>query len=347
MEISYTNQIGVDFNKLVDSTILKRAFIIVDEITRELCLPLLKYPFKESQIIVIPQGDDHKTLESAQLIWSHLLNCKADRNATLIALGGGMICDLTAFCASIYKRGIKVILIPTTLLSMIDACYGGKTGVNYLGYKNIIGSFYNPEKIIIDKLFLKTVTREEFLSGFGEVIKSALIGQPLLWDLIANKDFLEDLVDLDIIMNLTLSIKKEIVQSDPKEEHLRKILNFGHTIGHAIESLFMDLGSPIPHGICVVYGIITENYISKKTFNYSNVLYKEIKSTIIKNYKLIHLSQQDIKSILGLIRNDKKNSMDEIKFILLQKPFKPLIDVAVSDDIIMESLNYLNTFWNQ
>jgi 3-dehydroquinate synthase len=283
--------------------------ILVDENTIRDCL--YKLPnIKDQLIIEIPSGEKNKNIETCSLIWEKLTTHAFDRNSILINLGGGVIGDIGGFCASTYKRGIDFINIPTTLFAMADASIGGKLAVDFKNLKNQIGLFINPTSVIIEPSFLETLPEAELISGFAEIVKHALISDKSLWKTIIDTPF-HDLKWKDMIQ-LSVELKNKITRNDPKENNERKKLNFGHTFGHAIESYYLDKGTPILHGEAIFMGIILEAEIS----NLSNTEKNEIKHYILSNFGLPYTPSKEKISIF--LKNDKKNKEKKINFSLLK-----------------------------
>ncbi|WP_185853462.1 3-dehydroquinate synthase [Blattabacterium cuenoti] len=326
----------------VDS--IKNTFILVDDRTHQHCLPILLSHIdflKESNLIQIKSGEEEKNIHTCIQICKNLEKFKANRKSLILNLGGGVITDIGGFVASIFKRGIRFVNIPTTLLGMVDAAVGNKTGVNLDSIKNEIGSFYIPEFLIIDTYFLKTLPKKEIISGMAEMFKHGLI---------ANKDFwmkmnqIKDLNDIDVnqwhhLIYQSILIKQKIVDQDPKEKGLRKILNFGHTIGHALESYFLN-AEKILHGIAVIMGMICESWISYKINGLPISDYENIKSTFSELYpmqkKIYGLSDSEIEKILMIMEYDKKNEKNKIQFSLLKEIGKCSYNCQVTHSLIKE-----------
>ncbi len=340
--ITFLNGDFSALNDFLDQLQPSKIYFLVDENTHEYCLPILlgnletTLPF---EIIEIEAGEDLKTIETATQLWEILSEFQADRKALLINLGGGVITDLGGFIASTYKRGIKFINIPTTLLGMCDASIGGKTGIDHAFLKNIIGTFAEPEQIFVYPEFLKTLPFEELRSGFAEMLKHGLIADEKHWnDLIS----IENLNSESIFpfINTSMKIKEKVVLVDFKEQHIRKTLNFGHTIGHALESLFLKAENPIPHGEAVVLGMICETQLSFL----NHLISKENSEMIIKNlqkfYPYISISDFKTEEILSLMKNDKKNSEGKINFSLITGLGSCNFDFSVSEQQILESLHF-------
>ncbi|WP_185860844.1 3-dehydroquinate synthase [Blattabacterium cuenoti] len=347
-EFIYFNDVAYNMLKnyllhKVDS--IKNIFILVDDITFTHCLPILFHHInflKKSNLIKIKSGEKEKNIYTCVKICKNLEKFKANRKSLILNLGGGVITDIGGFVASIFKRGIRFINIPTTLLGMVDAAIGYKTGVNLDSIKNEIGTFYVPEFLIIDPIFLKTLPKKEIFSGMAEMFKHGLIADKNFWkkmnqiqiDIIKNENEWSQLIHKSIL------IKQKIVDKDPKEKGLRKILNFGHTIGHALESYFMDINKMI-HGIAVIMGMIYESWISYKINGLSISDYKEIRSTLYKLYTIEnhknHISNLEINKLLLIMEHDKKNEKNKIQFSLLKEIGKCSYNCQVSSSLIKES----------
>jgi len=306
--IDYSIWIGENsLSKLDISTYFKVA-ILVDENTKRDCLH--KLPKIENALIIeIKSGEEHKNISTCNLIWEQLTINNFDRNSLLINLGGGVIGDMGGFCAATYKRGLEFIHIPTTLLAMVDASVGGKLGIDFKGLKNQIGLFNNPKAVLISPEFLETLAESELKSGFAEVVKHALISDNSLWVKLKNTPFTD--LDWEDIIDTSVQIKNKIVLADPFEKGERKKLNFGHTFGHAIESYYLEKGTPISHGEAVFMGMILETEISDLSETDKN----EIKNYILSNFALPYTPKKS--SLHKFLINDKKNQDGKINFTLL------------------------------
>jgi 3-dehydroquinate synthase len=332
-------------NYLVEKNI-STLFILVDENTNSKCLPLFLSEIateKTIEIIEIEPGESFKNLDTCIGVWEALTDLKADRKSLLLNLGGGVITDLGGFVAAAYKRGISFINIPTTLLSMVDASVGGKTGVDLGVLKNQIGVFANPEMVLIDTRFLSTLSQRELYSGIAEIIKYALtFNIELLHKLDSFKNLNYNIID-EVIFN-SITIKNNVVLADPKEQNLRKVLNFGHTLGHAIESYFLesDIKKNLTHGEAIAVGMICASYISHVLFNFPYRDLELVKQTILGFYKKVPIEKSDFNEILELMIHDKKNVDGQVNFVLLTdfEAFK--IDCAVENELVIESINYYN-----
>ena len=320
---NYSVWIGENSISKLDVSQYSKIGILVDENTKEFCLPLLS-EIKKSVIIEIKSGEENKNIDSCNLIWEALTKNCFDRNSLLINLGGGVIGDMGGFCASTYKRGIEFIQIPTSLLAMVDASVGGKLGVDFNGLKNQVGLFSNPKSVIINPKFLETLPEDELRSGFAEVVKHALIVDKNLWNHLKNNPF-QDLYWEEIIES-SVQIKNKIVMSDPKEKGERKKLNFGHTFGHAIESYYLQKGTPILHGEAIFVGIILESELSSLSVSEKN----DIKNYILSNFSLPYTPSKS--NLLNFLRNDKKNFEEKINFSLLEGIGNCTINNLFSED---------------
>jgi 3-dehydroquinate synthase len=293
--------------------------------------------------IVVPAGEDNKKLSSVEAIWEFLSQSGADRKSLLINIGGGMLTDLAGFAASTFKRGLDFINIPTTLLSQVDASVGGKTGFNFNGLKNEIGTFQEPKRVLIHTPFLQTLDTFNFLSGYAEMIKHGLIYSPEhLQELM---EFNTDQVDYAVLREMILhsvEVKMHFVANDPFEKNIRKALNFGHTVGHAIESLAMEQKRPVLHGYAVAWGMKAELYLSAENCGFPLQEVTRISQWIKQLFGTISLESADFPELWKLMQHDKKNEGDLINFTLLSGIGKFEINQNCSKDQIMESLRYIN-----
>ena len=304
----YSIWVGEDLESQLNLKTYSKIAILVDENTKKYCLKLIP-KLNNILIIEISSGEKNKNLNTCVLIWNKLFKNNFDKNSVIINLGGGLICDLGGFCASGFKRGIDYINLPTSLLAMVDASFGGKIGVNHNNYKNQIGFFENPKQVIINHKFLSTLPKDEFNSAFGEIVKHALIGDSKLWKrLLKNK--IQNLNIEDIIIK-SVQLKNAIILKDFKEGNERKKLNFGHTFGHAIESYYMSKGTPILHGYAVLLGILCEIEISNLSFKEK----VEIRNYISNNFQLPDMPKKN--KLFNFIKQDKKNFSEQINFSLL------------------------------
>ncbi|MCF6296752.1 MAG: 3-dehydroquinate synthase [Flavobacteriaceae bacterium] len=321
-----------------------KMFLLVDSNTNRDCIPYFfnKIDSKISfEIIEIKAGEIYKNLNTCTDIWNDLTRLGADRKSLLINLGGGVITDMGGFVASTFKRGIKFINIPTTLLSMVDASVGGKTGIDLGVLKNQIGMFSNPEMVLIDTEFLKTVSDREMRSGLAEIIKYGFTFDIKLWEQLKTLKNI-DFKIIDDLVYRSIEIKNDVVLKDLKEDNLRKVLNFGHTIGHAIESYFLESEDKknLTHGEAIAIGMVIELYFSSKLFNFPIEETKVAKKFIINFYGKTTIHESDFEPIIKLMQYDKKNVNGIVNFILLEKMKQCKIDVQVNKELLIEGLNY-------
>jgi len=342
--VHFENKAYTALQNYLSENFHSKIFILVDTNTNKNCLPHFRKVFDNAidfEIIEINAGEESKNIETCVYLWRKLTDLGADRKSLLINLGGGVITDMGGFVASTFKRGIKFINIPTTLLSMVDASVGGKTGVDLGVLKNQVGLFSNPEMVLIDTHFLKTVSEREMRSGLAEIIKYGFTFDASIWDKIKSfKGLNYQLID-DLVYH-SIEIKNEVVLKDLKEQNLRKTLNFGHTIGHAIESYFLEKEDKksLTHGEAIAIGMVIELYYSSKLFNFPMPYTEELKSFVIAFYGKVLIRKEDFIPILKLMQFDKKNVNGKVNFVLLNQMEQCEIDVQVTDNLLIEGLNY-------
>lgn len=320
-----------------------KIFILVDENTHQHCLPPLLINVEaigRAEIIEIESGEENKNIHICSQVWEALTDLKADRKSLFINLGGGVIGDMGGFIASTFKRGIDFINIPTTLLSQVDASVGGKTGIDLNSIKNQIGLFAFPQAVYIIPEFLETLPFEQIRSGFAEIIKHGLIADSDYWDKIQLIKDLEDAPWEELILQ-SVRIKNKVVTEDPREKGLRKILNFGHTIGHAIESYSLDNDKkPLLHGEAIAIGMIAEGYLSVKNAGLSSSEFQKITTFIQNFYPTYNLKEKPDNGLLELMKNDKKNEQERISFALLKKVGETDYNSFCTPDQIIEALDF-------
>lgn len=338
-KIIFTAQAGSELMNVLKD-LYSKVVVLVDENTKPACLPLIeKFLPADAIIITIPAGEEHKHLRTCEYIWNAMTNAQLDRKAVMVNLGGGVIGDMGGFCASTYKRGINFIQIPTTLLSQVDASVGGKLGIDFHSFKNHIGVFCEPQAVIIDINFLKTLPPAEIRSGYAEIIKHCLIADAAKWKEISAKPLAQqDLYDLAVH---SVKIKAKIAEEDPTEKGLRKILNFGHTVGHAVESYFLNIpGKRLLHGEAIAVGMIAEAYLAFKKSFISQADLDSIVKYIIEVYGRVTIFDFDIENILPLTLQDKKNENNVIQCSLLKQIGEANFNQAISLREVKESLEY-------
>jgi len=294
---------------------------LVDENTHVHCLPILLADLdqlKAYEILEIDSGEENKTIETVSNLWLALADLNTDRNALVINVGGGVLTDMGGFMASTFKRGIKFINIPTTLLSQVDASVGGKNGVDLEGMKNMVGTFTQPEMVLIDPKFLKTLEQRQIKSGLAEMLKHGLIYDRDHWDNLVQL-LAHTADDLAPFIMDSIEIKKQVVETDPLEKGLRKILNFGHTIGHAIESESLETEFPLLHGEAIVIGMIIEAFLAEQKEILSTEDREEICDGFASLYALSTIDTQLFPSLMQWMSHDKKNENHAINFSLVNK----------------------------
>ncbi|MCC8174062.1 MAG: 3-dehydroquinate synthase [Odoribacter sp.] len=339
--IIFTHKVGDSLKEVLNHIAASEIFILADKNSAKNCLPLLPLEkVKKENIIIIEGGENNKTISTAEKIWNVLSTQGAKRNSVLINVGGGLVTDVGGFAASCFKRGTKCINIPTTLLAQVDASVGGKTGVNFNGLKNEIGTFSIPDMVIIDTCFLKSLPYRQVLSGFAEMIKHGLLlgGEHFYCIMEINPQKIDWDNFLDVIRE-SVSVKDKIVQQDPTEKGVRKSLNLGHTIGHALESLALERGEEFYHGEAVAYGIIAELALSVKKVGFSLAIFEEVKNYIKKYYPPC-IVVENKEELYELMLHDKKNEKDGVNFTLLKEPGKFIIDNYCRREEIIEALEY-------
>ena len=306
-------------NEIIVANKYSSVFIIADENSNEQCVPALLAQLATEiaiEIIEIEPGEALKNITTCSEIWSILAELRADRKSVIINVGGGVITDMGGFIAATFKRGIDFINVPTTLLAMVDASIGGKNGVDLGALKNQIGTIVNPKMVLIYTPFLTTLTEVQMRSGFAEMLKHGLISDASYWKKCADYNKI-DFEKLDQLIHRSIEIKNEVVTIDPTEIGIRKMLNFGHTLGHAIESHFLDTDKMLLHGEAIAIGMILEAYLSKKQLLLSAQEYLEIKKIIKEFYKFVDFTINDIDLIIKLLIHDKKNEYGKVQFVLL------------------------------
>lgn len=321
--------------ELLASIEYSQLFILADENSMEFCYPLIKDYLGYHQVIEIVSGEKHKTLDSCNLIWNAMTIATADRKPLLINLGGGVITDMGGFCAGTYKRGIRFINIPTTLLSQVDASVGAKTGIDFNGYKNHIGLFCEAEAVLINPVFHSTLPERQLKSGFAEMLKHGLIADQKHWENCIENGFMK--ISNELIQQ-SVKIKEKIVDADPTEKGLRKVLNFGHTIGHAIESHLLNTENELLHGEAIALGMIAEAYISKAQGLLSEFEYSIIVRELRGIYEIPKIEKASYSEIKRLCKQDKKNQNGVINMSLLKNIGQAVYDIPVEEELIDHAL---------
>ncbi len=319
-----------------------RLFVLTDETTSEQCWPVIKgyFSLKEATLITIGATDTHKDLDTLASVWKALGDGGATRHSCLINLGGGMVTDLGGFAASTYKRGIDFINIPTTLLAMVDASVGGKTGINFNGLKNEIGVFNDSKFVILDTNFLKSLDAKNINSGYAEMLKHGLISEETMWAELVSFDLQHpDLKQLQRMVADSVQVKERIVNEDPKEHGIRKALNLGHTFGHAFESWALKR-TPILHGYAVAYGLIPELYLSVVKTGFPQDKMRQTLQFIREHYGTLEITCDDYPELITLMHHDKKNTAGTINFTLLGGIGDIKINQTATEEEIKEALDF-------
>lgn len=314
--------------------------ILADTHTAQHCLPHLGTLVDAFHLVTIPPGETHKTLESCVRIWTSWTHAGLDRSALVLNLGGGMICDLGGFAAGCYQRGIRFGHVPTSLLGMADAALGGKTGVNFHGFKNYLGHFEYPAFTWVDPAFLSTLPEQEVTDGMTEIVKHAIIASPSLWNLISG---LEDPAQASWteLLSLNIPVKLQIAERDPKERGLRKTLNFGHTIGHALESYFMEMPIPLTHGQAVALGMLAESRLAFQTGLLPKEDFQGIIGVVMRLLRPREVTLPPLQALLPWLKGDKKKTEGRVGYSLPDQIGSCRWDIPVSDSDLRESLDWL------
>ena len=311
--------------------------VLVDVHTHIHCYPIIQQQLPAHTLIKIPAGESYKNIDSCLSIWKNLTDLNFDRHALLLVLGGGVLGDMGGFCAATYKRGISFILMPTTLLAQVDASIGGKLGIDFEHYKNHIGVFQQPLATLISPVFLNTLPERELRSGFAEVIKHCLIGDKAMWEVIRTKTLADQ--DWTTLIPHSIKIKEDITQKDPREKGIRKALNFGHTLGHALETYFLSTSKPIFHGEAVAMGMIMESKIahSKGLLTFEEL--NQIKAYVFSIFGKVTepFSSQEI---IRLTLQDKKNKGNEVLMAVPKGIGTCVWDETTSEKEMLEAIEY-------
>jgi len=311
--------------------------VLTDTNTKAFCYPHFSSVLPVHELITVSPGENHKNLKGAEEIWTALTRLQVDRKGLLIICGGGVLGDMGGFCAATFKRGIEFILIPTTLLAQVDASVGGKLGIDFEDFKNHIGVFREPYCTIIDTVFLKSLPAAELRSGFAEIIKHCLIADPTMWETIRLKNYSEQ--DWNTLVPHSVAIKRKITESDPKESGLRKILNFGHTIGHALESAALQSGKPILHGEAIAAGMICESFIAQKKNLISVTELSRITDYLISVFGH-HQPEKKSDDLISMMLQDKKNHGKKILMALPDSIGSCKWDIETTPAEILDALDY-------
>lgn len=329
--------------ELIEAGDYSKIVVLADTNTASYCVPVFCDGISIDHLITVANGEAHKTIETCNYVWGKMTDLGLDRHALLVNIGGGVITDLGGFCASAYKRGIDFIQVPTSLLAMVDAAIGGKTGVDFQGYKNQIGVFAQPRAIYIHPPFLDTLPQDQWVSGYAEVYKHALIEDAHFWNDLCQMDIIDPSMDWVDIIDRAVQIKVSIVEKDPLEKGVRKALNFGHTIGHGVESYQLDKDDIISHGLAVAIGIICESFLSAQrgfiSIDNRTLIVSHIKSI----FDLIEIKKADYNKVYDYCLGDKKNKDGKILCTMIGPVGQFKINQEINKLEIINALTYYNS----
>lgn len=345
--VYFNNECYTQLNSYLENANHSKIFILVDSNTHEYCFSLFMSKIEgdyDIEVIEINEGEIHKNIETCSGVWSALAELGADRKSLMINLGGGVVTDLGGFIACTYKRGINYINVPTTLLSMVDASVGGKTGVDLGNLKNMVGVISESEMVLVDIAYLDTLPQDQMRSGLAEMLKHGLIQDKDYWKQMSDLANLT-LNDLEKLIYDSVIIKNKIVKEDPTEQNIRKYLNYGHTLGHAIESFYLTHPDKptLLHGEAIAIGMIMEAYLSTKVLSLSTDELSEISKVILNTFPKVEIDSKDYQDIINLLIYDKKNEKGNIYFVLLPGIGNAQFNCTVSDSLILESFEYYNS----
>lgn len=345
-KLIFTNLVGTAIDTLVEELGNPHVVAVIDVNTAQYVLPLLKNDSKAiagADLITIKCGDANKSLEQLTDVWKQLSQIEATRSSLVILIGGGVVNDLGGFAAATFKRGLRTINVPTTLLAAVDASYGGKTAINFQGIKNQIGAFTEPEAAVVSTVFFNTLPMQQILSGYAEMIKHGLLDTPEYFNKLLAYSPVYPTFDSQALFPLleqSVGIKQKVVEQDPHETGLRKVLNLGHTAAHAIEALAQQRLSPVDHGYAVAWGLVIELIISNMVFQFPSDILHKLAQYVKTNYGSYDITCDDYPALLAAMRQDKKNvSPDKVNFTLLEEIGRPHINVEVEKTQIEAALD--------
>ena len=337
-----TEDINASIQQFIATQKYDGAIIITDENTKIYCRPIIESLDIPIHDICIPVGEEKKSVQTLVSVWEQMEQIGASRHSLMLCLGGGVVSDLGGMAAACYKRGIDCVNIPTTLLSMIDASAGGKTGVNFLGLKNEIGLIRQPKAIFLYLPYLKTLPQAEMRSGYAEMLKHALLTNRKVLALHLLYNWAEpDLRALNPLIEESLRVKGEIVSQDPHDHGPRKALNLGHTFGHAFEEYFLQKSAPLPHCYCVAWGLVAALYASAIVTGLQTDVLHQVAHYIFELYGRPEILCRDYDALYKLMEHDKKSTGQEVRFVLLEDVGRPQIDVVLEKNCIFEALDFL------
>ncbi|AEL26374.1 3-dehydroquinate synthase [Cyclobacterium marinum] len=342
--IIFSSRIAQDLTRFLDSKKYSKLGVIMDSNTVKHCYPLVSTHLPEHSSFIFEAGEVNKTLDTCVKIWDWMTENSFDRKTLILNIGGGVTGDMGGFCASTYKRGIRFINLPTTLLSQVDASVGGKLGIDFKGFKNHIGVFNQPEGVLIGEEFLGTLPEPELRSGYAEVIKHGLIRNVNYFNSLKTENWQAQ--SWKDIISVSVGIKRDVVDKDPKEDGLRKILNFGHTIGHAVESYYLDTPFHLLHGEAIAIGMIAEAYLSHKFLRLPKEELGIIQENLLAVFGKIQIDKKGFDTIIDLCFQDKKNEGNALNFSLLKRIGECDFNIVVGREAVAEALDYYNQLSN-
>lgn len=345
-EVILCENLELSLGRAIEQCTHDKLFILTDEHTHRLCMPRMREVsfLKEATEICIGAGDVHKTLETLASVWQVLSEKGATRHSLLINLGGGMVTDLGGFAAATFKRGLAYINVPTTLLAMVDASVGGKTGINFNGLKNEVGVFAPASSVLLDTEFLRSLNAENFFSGYAEMLKHGLISTTAHWaELLAFDTDTIDYAYLKQLVGQSVQVKEDIVEQDPFEHGIRKALNLGHTAGHAFESLALAENRPVLHGCAVAWGIVCELYLSHIKAGFPKEKMRQTIQFIKENYGAFAFDCKQYERLYEYMQHDKKNTAGVINFTLL----KEIGDISINQTADKETIFEMFDFYRE
>lgn len=336
--ILFSSAPAADLKSFLDAKKYSKIAVLTDENTFRHCYPLVVPTLPAHEVITVKSGEEHKNLETSAYIWQAMTDQALDRHSAMVVIGGGVLGDMGGFCAATYKRGIDFILISTTLLSQVDSSIGGKLGIDFNHFKNHIGVFQLPVFTLLHSGFLKTLPKAELRSGFAEIIKHTLISDEAMWNEVRSRAFEQQ--DWEKLTRHSVAFKSYVVTEDPKEKGLRKILNAGHTIGHAVESHLLNSGNKVLHGEAIAVGLIAEAYIATKRGLLSQTSLDDITRYILQVFGKVTLNAKDDDTIIQLALQDKKNKGNRILCVLLEGVGKARWDCEISAEEVKSALSF-------
>lgn len=336
--ILFSGNPGADLAEFLKRKKYSKIAVLTDDNTALHCYPLIQNTIPEHQTIKVPAGEENKNITSCEMIWRKMTDQALDRHAVLIVIGGGVLGDMGGFCAATYKRGIDFILIPTTLLSQVDASIGGKLGIDFEHFKNHIGVFKTPALTILHAGFFNTLDEEEKRSGFAEVIKHALIADLPMWEIIRKRSLPEQ--SWDVLLKHSVDVKLKVVKADPYEKGLRKTLNAGHTIGHALETYLLNVDRKILHGQAVAAGLVCEGFLAKEKGMLSQEAFDGLRHYINSVFGKVQFGEEEAETITSLTAQDKKNKENKILCVLLDGIGKARWDCEVRPEEVKRALSF-------